>query len=215
MEAFIRYVVGELKEIARTPLTFITASLVIAAAIWWAMDWRYSGIIDNLKSDLEIARDQRDDYKNKLSGATPDQVVRKIADLEKRIGEIEPHPPRILTDEQKQKLTDALSPLAKDIGAIQVYADSSTEPMHFSREFMALFRRIGIAPVGPQPSYADSSQRGVFVGLVDPDNPSALAKKFIEALKTGVDVQTTKWGGDDWKPPTVPGHDFDLFVSLN
>lgn len=215
MESFLKYLVGEVKEIARFPVVYAAAVIVVGIGIWGAMEWGYGRVIANLRSDLEIARDQRDDYKNKLSGATPEQVLQKIADLEHRITELEPHPPRVLTDEQKQKLVDALAPLAKDIGTIQVYADSSTEPVHFSREFMAVFRKAGILPIGPQASFSDPSQKGVFVGLVDPDNPSDLAKKFIEAIKSGIDVQTTRWGSEDWKPPTLPGHDFDLFVSTN
>lgn len=59
MEPIIRYVVGELKTLAHAPVAFLAALLVLGAAVWWAMDWRYQGIIDNLQQDLKSARFQQ------------------------------------------------------------------------------------------------------------------------------------------------------------
>ena len=47
MDQIIKYVVGEMRVIAGAPATFVTALLVLAVAIWWAMDWKHSGIIAN------------------------------------------------------------------------------------------------------------------------------------------------------------------------
>ena len=47
--------------IADAPLIFGTAFLTIAGAIWWAMNWRYGGIIANRDSEIAALKTQRDD----------------------------------------------------------------------------------------------------------------------------------------------------------
>jgi hypothetical protein len=74
MEQFFKYVLGEIRVIADAPLIFITALLALAGAIWWAMDWRYAGIIVNRDSEIASLKTQRDDYRDnfanlKISGA--------------------------------------------------------------------------------------------------------------------------------------------------
>lgn len=68
------------------PRPFILALASIAAVIvggsYWLFDWRYSGIIGNLESRIKLTESQRDDYKNKLGGATPDEAKTKIETLQ-------------------------------------------------------------------------------------------------------------------------------------
>jgi hypothetical protein len=88
MEQLIHYVLSELKVIARAPVVFAAALLILAAAIWWAMDWRYSGIIANRAAQISSLETQRDEYKNKLSGATPEEAAQRMTALEKQVGEL-------------------------------------------------------------------------------------------------------------------------------
>jgi len=97
MESIIKYVVGEMRVIATAPATFAIALLVLTAAAWWLMDWKYSsviaqrdGIIANKESEIVLYKGQRDDYKDKLSGATPDQAKARIDSLEARLARVEP-----------------------------------------------------------------------------------------------------------------------------
>lgn len=52
MGLVIQYVLTEMRTIARAPVIFISALLVLALAAWWAMDWRYNGIIANKDSEI-------------------------------------------------------------------------------------------------------------------------------------------------------------------
>jgi hypothetical protein len=81
MEQLVKHVVGEMGVIAHAPVTIVAALLIMGGAIWWAMDWRYSGIIVNRDAEISSLRTQRDEYREKLSGATPDQAAHKIRDL--------------------------------------------------------------------------------------------------------------------------------------
>jgi hypothetical protein len=80
MESFIKYVLQEMRVIRRAPVVFGAALLILGVAIWWAMDWRYSGIIANRDAKVSGAKAQRDEYKDKLHGDTPDQAKARIDD---------------------------------------------------------------------------------------------------------------------------------------
>jgi hypothetical protein len=84
-EAFIKYVLGEFRMIWEAPLSFVTCVAAMFLIVWFAMDWRYGGVISNKDSELSLAKAQRDDYRDKLGGATPDQAKAKIEALEKTI----------------------------------------------------------------------------------------------------------------------------------
>jgi hypothetical protein len=84
-EAFIKYVLGEFRMIWDTPLSFATCVAAVFLITWFAMDWRYGGVISNKDSELSLAKAQRDDYRDKLGGATPDQAKAKIEALEKTV----------------------------------------------------------------------------------------------------------------------------------
>ena len=65
--------------------TFVVIIVLILGAIWWLMDWRYGSLISNRDSiitnrDSEIAllKGQRDDYRDKLGGATAEQAKAAI-----------------------------------------------------------------------------------------------------------------------------------------
>ncbi len=88
MEGILRYVVGELRVIARAPAIFAAALIVLAGAVWWAMDWRYSGIIANRDAEISSLKTQRDDYRDKLNGASPDQAAEKINQLTNEIARL-------------------------------------------------------------------------------------------------------------------------------
>jgi hypothetical protein len=81
--------------IRHAPISFVTAVVVVGGAIWLILSWSYDSRLAS--KDAQIAsRDgqialltrQRDDYRDKLGGASPDQAAQKIAALEKTIDEL-------------------------------------------------------------------------------------------------------------------------------
>jgi hypothetical protein len=211
MEQLIHYVLGELRVIARAPIVFAAALLILGSGIWWALDWRYSGIIANRDSEISSLQIQRDEYKDKLSGASPEQAAQRIAALEAKVKDLEPKPQRHLTDEQKQQLVKGLKSLAPDIQQIYIFAEAAREPTRFAAEFLQVFKEAGINPLGPIstiPNYVDET--GILVGLLDPAQPSDLAKKYMDVLRSAdLKIGTTKWQGG---APINGKVDFDLYV---
>src|ERR1700726_4068447 len=63
------------------PTFFVIVGLIVGV-VWWIMDWRYGGIITNKDSEIVLAKSQRDDYRDKMGGATPDQAKARVDALE-------------------------------------------------------------------------------------------------------------------------------------
>jgi hypothetical protein len=78
MDQIIKYVLSEIRVISEAPVAFSACLLVLAGVIWWAVNWRYSGVIDSKDGIIAL-------YKERLNGATPDQARAKIEGLEAQI----------------------------------------------------------------------------------------------------------------------------------
>ena len=75
MDQITNYVLDQMRVIGNAPVVFALAILIIAGVIWWALRWRYSGIIRNRERTIAL-------YKNRLGGASPDEAKAKIDSLE-------------------------------------------------------------------------------------------------------------------------------------
>jgi hypothetical protein len=92
---------------------FLITLAVLAFCMYHVFEWHYG-------ERIAILTTQRHDYKEKLGGATPDQVAQQIADLKKELKDLQPRPQRHLTDDQKERLIAYLTALAPEIKAISV-----------------------------------------------------------------------------------------------
>jgi hypothetical protein len=136
--------------------TFVVLAALMFGAIWWLMDWRYGGIITgrdgiiaNKDSEIILLRGQRDDYKDKLSGATPDQAKARIdaleASLEARLAAVEP---RRLTAAQRAAMIARLSPPAGTTPAIIIVGEASGDGPQYAADFASVFQSVGGWKVG-------------------------------------------------------------------
>jgi hypothetical protein len=82
-EIVVKYILGESRTLRNAPASAIAILLGVFAVVWIAMDWRYAGIIANRDATINLITTQRDDYKDKLGGASPDQAKSRIDALEK------------------------------------------------------------------------------------------------------------------------------------
>ena len=94
--------------IAAAPVTFVGVVSAAALIIWLALKWSYKSVLDGKNgeiaskaSEIALLQRQRDDYKDKLSGASPDEAKAKIDDLERRLVLLEP---RRLATEQRDAI---------------------------------------------------------------------------------------------------------------
>jgi hypothetical protein len=121
--------------------------LIVAGAIWITVKWQYSAALHNKNTQIELLALQVHDYKDKLSGASPDQVAAKISGLEKEIAALREH-----DDKRFQQNVPALTPsqiyewsakLAKfKVGALYIRSlEHSSEDVRES--LYELFRKAG------------------------------------------------------------------------
>ena len=186
--------------------TFLFIIVLIFGAVWWLMDWRYGGVISNrdgtvASKDAEIAllKGQRDDYKEKLSGATPDQAKARIDALETRLARLEP---RQLTDAQRAEFAARVRPPAGISYSVAVTRDMGcADCVQLAADISAAFGAgwnvsnpmvMGIPNMPPH---------GIAVRCHDVANPSPEVRLIIEAMReAGVpfDLQT---GAQPSRPP--------------
>lgn len=88
-EIVIKYILGEAKTLRSAPASALVLSLGVFAVAWAALDWRYAamianrdGIIASRDATINLITTQRDDYKDKLGGASPDQAKSRMDALE-------------------------------------------------------------------------------------------------------------------------------------
>lgn len=130
LEIVVKYVLGESKTIRNAPASVTVVAFGVLTIVWIAMDWRYAGIIANRdgiiasrEAAITLVAAQRDGYKEKLGGVSPDQAKSRMdasenanANLTARLAAISKRlkPEYPLEDEQKGKLIQLLSDVPKN-----------------------------------------------------------------------------------------------------
>jgi hypothetical protein len=196
MDRFITYVLEEFKVIRHALFVFVAALLVITGllfyGIWQAFDWRYSGIIDNLKSDRDSARYQRDEYKDKLQGATPDQAKARMDDLEARLRLLEP---RALSADQRIQIAKSVQVPPGSFYVMVIAADMDcTDCYQYAVDFQAILSdanwRHGMIRVMARQA---ASPKGVAILTPDPSAPLPEAVAVADGLRAaGIPFDLTK-----------------------
>jgi hypothetical protein len=92
------------RSISNTSLSSAVSALAAALIVWLAMDWYYESRILGIEIELKRAVAQRDDYRQKLKGASPDQAASKIAHLEDELAVLQ------TSSVSKEKTWQALTP---------------------------------------------------------------------------------------------------------
>jgi hypothetical protein len=99
----VKHIPRKSRSISRAPLSFALSVLATALVVWAAVDWYYESTILSVERNLKQAVAQRDDYRVKLKGASPDQAASKIAHLEDELAVL--HTSSISKDAMWQALT--------------------------------------------------------------------------------------------------------------
>jgi hypothetical protein len=129
-EIVVKYILGESRTLRNAPASAIAICFGVFAIVWIAMDWRYTGIIANRdgiiasrEAAISLISIQRDDYRDKLGGASPAQAKLRMDALEKanatlsgRLSAISKRlkPEYPLEDEKKENLMQLLKEVPKN-----------------------------------------------------------------------------------------------------
>lgn len=88
--------------ISAAPIPFSLVTIAIVGIVWVVVNWSYNAVLSSKNSQIELLERQVADYKDKLSGATPNEAKARIDSLETRLSRIEP---RRLLVEQRNIIT--------------------------------------------------------------------------------------------------------------
>jgi hypothetical protein len=121
--------------------------LIVVGVIWITVKWKDRAALHNKNTQIELLARQVNDYKEKLSGASPDQAATKISELEKEIAAFREH-----DDKRFRQIVPALTPsqiyewsakLSKfKVGALYIRSlEHSSEDVRES--LYELFRKAG------------------------------------------------------------------------
>jgi hypothetical protein len=115
------------------PLIFSTALAALLGVAWWAINWRYSGVIETKDGIIAL-------YKERLNGASPDQARDKIEGLQAEILALKSREWLPLTATTSTKLKLAL----KDISptAVDVFVQDR-DGIFLARSLLAALKDIG------------------------------------------------------------------------
>jgi hypothetical protein len=122
---------------------FLIAAFVVGVVIWRVLNHHYKGRLETKDDLIRLKDGQLQDYKDKLSGATPDEAKEQIAALRKEIEALEPKQ-RTLTPDQKKALTE-FAATKQFVGshAEIIYVPSVHETVVFATEIAAALQEGG------------------------------------------------------------------------
>lgn len=160
------------------PIPYIVALAIVAGIIWAIVNWSYSAVLASKDAEIQLLERQRDDYKDKLGGATPDEAKARIDRLEAQVKAISP---RRLSDDQKTRLASALRRLPGNIEIAQDMAAPDARP--FAGDLIVAFQSAGwqvqtpavLGPGNPPP-------HGIGLIVSDPSSLTAHQALIVEGL---------------------------------
>jgi hypothetical protein len=182
--------VAQLAIVQTVWLPFLVAVLVVGILVWRAVDYAYSTRLSNADSTKELLERQLQEYRDKLSGATPDEARARMDALEARFEAIEP---RKITAEQRQKMAPILD---RHKGACVVIASdaSSTDAGILSRGLVAVFGASAWQISTPMVmGLGNPPASGIGLGVQDTSSLTVEESAVAEALKAAgleYDLQT-------------------------
>lgn len=203
---------SEWEMITRTPLLFAVAAFVAGIIAFYAARWNFSDRIESKDTQIQtkeahiaFIERQLEEYKSKLSGATPEEAQAQIAELRDEVKTtraeikalLEWHAyqteDRRLTADQAKILAEGLTGLPSEhLARIMVTSIHEPEPQQYSLDIHKCFIDAK-TPVhhdnqwGMQSTSPD--EVGVLVVVKDQKNPPEYAVQIFNALKAAdVDV---------------------------
>lgn len=90
IQSFFKWLESEWAAIGSAPFTFAIAVVIAGFLVWRFVKHEFNTRLSNKESSIELLERQLADYKDKLSGASPDAAKAKIDALEARLDALEP-----------------------------------------------------------------------------------------------------------------------------
>lgn len=160
---------------------FLVAIGIVAIVVWRILKHHYEGRLATKDELIRLREGQVQDYKDKLSGATPDEARARMDALENRLRLVEP---RRLTVAQRERITEAMKPF--EGGWIHIDADKSVpDATSLQQAMLHAFSDANWNISQSSPIVVDlydDPSSGMIVGLTDPASPKPAEVALIREL---------------------------------
>jgi hypothetical protein len=179
LEDFIKYILGEWRMIAQFPVSFIVAVLVIGLFIWGAMTWGYG-------REMSLLSQQVADYKDKLSGASPNEAKTKIETLISEVAALRNQMQgRRLTPEQRNKIIETVRLPNANTFKVQVVREASAQDTGaLANDFLTAFQAAGWQTSYGSMIFGAPAPSGLALLVTDQNNLSSSEHIVLAALKS-------------------------------
>lgn len=183
-ESAVASVDQQFSTVLAAPVPFLLVVGFVAYGIWRFLDHHYSGRLDAKDALLTLRQAQLDDYKEKLSGASPEEARARVDALEQRIEDgFNAMAPRTLSEDQRKKMVEALEVQNGHHVTIPQNAfdpDSVKLARSISSAFLAA-RWTTSTPM--EMRLGDLPPSGIGVIVPDADNLTAAQQTILDAFK--------------------------------
>ena len=169
----------QIDAISAAPAIYLAAIFAVGAGVWWVASQYYSGQISTMKEQIILIEGQRDDYKNKLSGASPDEAKTRLDKLEALLAAISP---RKLSADQTTAFHAALT----TSGSVVVLHDvACVDCNSYANSIGSAFQSAGWQVVTPSLVGPNVTLRsGIGISVANPSSPSPQEADILRAFKT-------------------------------
>ena len=195
---FIEKIRKELAVIRGAPWSVAIIAAVVAAVVWFFAGQIYGSAVSAKDATIETLKTQNDSYKEKLSGATPEEAKKRIDDLEARLARVEP---RRLTDDQRRIISNSIGALG--VGHwIAIQSDMSCGDCNqYAVDFQKTLSDLRWQMIMPKVmAAARASTKGIAILTPDPTNPLPEAAMLAHALSEAKIPFDLGAGADQWPP---------------
>ncbi len=182
MKQLLEYLAKEWGVVSKAPFTFAILAVLMCALAYLATTWLYKGILSHKDSEITLLKAERDDYREKLGGATPNQAKARMDTLEARIQQIEP---RRLTQEQQIILATKMKLPSDTTYKVEIIPDVACPDCNqYASNINTAIQRIQNWQVYEPKVVAriDKSQTGIVITVADPIHPPLGAIILMQGL---------------------------------
>lgn len=196
----------ELEMISQAPVFFLTAVAAVGFAIWKVIEWHFQTRLENAASTNKLLEDRLQDYKDKLSGATPEEARARMDALEARI---EALGPRRIDGNHRREMIPHLDPFRGT--AILIASDgSSADAAGMKGGVSAAFGMAGwVVTNSTVIGLGNPPRSGIGLTVEDPANLTPPQHAIVSAFRAAnvpIDIQRGVLAGrgrPDQPPPAA------------
>lgn len=178
-ESIAQNVGTQISTVAKVPIPFLLAVLFSSWIIWSVLKHSYAVRLENAASIKDLLERQVQEYKDKLSGASPDEAKARMDALEARLDSLAP---RTLSSDRRNQMLRFLDNF-RGCNISIAYDAAVPDARNFAQSLIATFNSAGWRVTAPMlMGISNPPSTGVGVIVQDPQRLTEPQKAVCAAL---------------------------------